>query len=110
MTALGDLATSALAHDAVASLGGIETYVAEHGPSPEVDAVRAFIQVLSCEFDNASSWTPDDEQPLNAAVGEFVSAVCLAQVPSLRGAPDLRSETLGLETFVIVEAAMSAGQ
>jgi DNA-binding NarL/FixJ family response regulator len=110
MTALGDLATSALAHDAAGALAGIEAYVATHGNSPEVDAVRAFVHVLNCEFDQASAWLPTDAQPLTSAVAGFVAAVCLAQVPPVHNAPDPHSGSAGLHTFVTVEAAMSAGQ
>lgn len=111
MTAsLGDLATLALAQDAGPALAAVEGHLLAHGRSAETDAIQAFVQVLNCDFDEASSWQPDDDAPLTRAVVAFVSAVCLAKVPPVDTEVDPLSPYLGVHAFVTVEAAMSAGQ
>ncbi|MFL6158646.1 MAG: LuxR C-terminal-related transcriptional regulator [Marmoricola sp.] len=110
MTAtLGDLADLALSHDPAAALAGIEAYVDQHGLCPRSGAVLAFAQVLNCQFDAASTWQPSDTEPLTRAMSGFVAAVCFAQVPAVED-DHLGPAYAGLQAFVTVEAAMSAGQ
>lgn len=111
MTAsLGDLATLALAHDAGPALAAVEGHLLAHGSSADAEAIQAFVQVLNCDFDEASSWQPDDDGPLTRAMAAFVAAVCRAQVPLSESSFDPVGPYVGLYSFVTVEAAMSAGQ
>jgi DNA-binding NarL/FixJ family response regulator len=107
---LGELAVRALSHDPVAALAAVERHIADNGPSSTASAVLAFVQILNCQFDAAVAGMPEAPEPLSRAMAGFVSAVCLAEVPDTEstGVPD--REHLGLHAFVIVEAAMSAGQ
>jgi DNA-binding NarL/FixJ family response regulator len=105
-----DCAVSALSHDPVAALAAIEEHLDRNGPSAQANAVLAFVQVLNCQFDAAVSSRPDAEDPLSCAMAGFVSAVCLAQVPQLEGPEAPPGADTGLHAFVVVEAAMSAGQ
>lgn len=111
MTAsLGDLATLALAHDAGPALAAVEGHLLANGSSAEAETLLAFVQVLTCDFDSASSWQPQEDGPLSRAMAGFVSAVCRAQVPPVDGDFDNDARYVGLRTFVTVEAAMSGGQ
>lgn len=105
---LGGIAELALSHDPAAALVAIGDHL--HEPTPTTDAVVAFVRVLMCDFDAASSWQPEDDDPLTLAVAGFVAAVCLAQMPSEVPAIDPASPYAGLHAFVSVEAAMSGGQ
>ena len=106
---LGELAALSLSHDSAAALAGIEELVAARESHSDAAAVLAFVQVLNCQFDAATGWLPVAEGPLSGDIVDFVSAVCLAQVPvavPVRPEP----EYAGLHSFVTVEKAMSAGQ
>lgn len=107
---LGGYADLALSHDPAAAMAAVTEHVARHGHSAESDAIAVFAQVLTCQFDAASAWHPEAEDPLTCALAGFVSAVCLAQVPAECAAPEPDAPYAGLHAFVLVEAAMSAGQ
>lgn len=105
---LGELAAQSLAHDSASALGEIEKVVGA-GASGDAAAVLAFVQVMNCQFDAATAWLPAADGPLSGDVADFISAVCLAQVPVAVPART-EPEYAGLHAFVTVEKAMSAGQ
>lgn len=107
---LGDIAVRALSHDPVDALARVEEHVRVQGPSATASAVLGFVQVLASDFDAAVLSVPSAGDPLSSAMAGFISAVCLARVPAVAdpGTPAPGYE--GLHAFVVVEAAMSAGQ
>jgi len=108
--ALGEFAAHALSHDPEDALASVEAHIAEHGTTDEAAAVLAFAQVLNCQFDAAVLSLPDVTDPLSQAIDDFVTAVCLAEIPDVHLVGEVPAELRGLHAFVTVEAAMSAGQ
>lgn len=108
--ALGEIAALALSRDPAAALASVEAHVAEHGTTDAAAAVLAFVQVLNCQFDAAVLSLPDATDPLSRAIDDFVTAVCLAEIPEVHLVGEVPEELRGLHAFVTVEAAMSAGQ
>ncbi|MET3962929.1 DNA-binding NarL/FixJ family response regulator [Marmoricola sp. OAE513] len=107
---LGDIAALALSHDPLAARAAAEAHLRAHGPCADAEAVLAFTQVLTCEFDAALAWLPEPGDPITRQVADFVSAVCLAHQPTYEDEGPVSSAYLGLGAFVTVETAMSAGQ
>ncbi|MCZ4497612.1 MAG: LuxR family transcriptional regulator [Marmoricola sp.] len=107
---LAELAVRALSHDPDSSLAGVAAHVAAHGPSARATAVLGFVQVLSCDFDGALISLPEADDPLSKAMAAFISAACLARVPEDEDVAVPDECDRGLHAFVVVEAAMSAGQ
>ncbi len=108
--ALGEYGALALSHDPAAALVAVEAHIAEYGPSDAAAAVLAFVQVLNCQFDAAVLSLPEADDPLSRAIDDFVTAVCLAEIPDVHPVGEASADLRGLHAFVTVEAAMSAGQ
>lgn len=110
MGMLGEWAEHALSHDPAEALAAVETHLAATGTDDRSAAVLAFLQVLNCQFDAAVLTVPDGEGQLSRSARDFVLAVCLAEIPEDRSSGVPEPDLLVLQSFLLVETAMSAGQ